>query len=56
MSGEEFLDIPKTDETQQIDVSENAPQKINKIRQPKKKVLAINEDLPIVSEEQNIET
>ena len=47
---------PKIDENQQVDVSENAPQQKNKIRQPKKKVIAINEDLPIASEEQNIET
>lgn len=47
---------PKIDENQQVDVSENAPQQKNKIRQPKKNVIAINDDLPIVSEEQNIET
>lgn len=47
---------PKIDENQQDDVLENAPLQKNKIRQPKKKVIAINEDLPIISEEKSIET
>ncbi|MDA9329457.1 DUF4167 domain-containing protein [bacterium] len=48
--------LPKINKNQQVDVLENASHQKNKIHQPKKKIIDINEELPITSEEQSIDT